>query len=60
MTVTFERVSARPITIHVWFDVYAVEEGEGKERIGTFETVDEAVEFARDENRVTKIEVEYA
>ncbi len=59
MTVTFERNSQKSYTIDVWFDVKSISDG-GKETIGTFEKIKDAIEFDRNENRNTVIEVEYS
>ena len=44
--------------MHTWFCVHRVEES-GKEQIGIFEELEDAVDFARNQSDRTIIEVEY-
>jgi hypothetical protein len=39
MFATFKKQNGEPYSIDVWFNVYRVEEGCGKEMIGTFQKI---------------------
>ncbi len=58
MYVTFETPNGKPYAIDVWFNVFRVDEG-GKEVIGTFEKISDAIDFERNEEGLTIIEVEH-
>ncbi len=59
MYVTFETPNGKPYSIDVWFNVFRAEEGCGKEVIGTFEKIEDAIDFERNETGITIIEVEH-